>query len=490
MIRKNPFSLQNDRILCIHEDYSGNFWIGTSGNGLIKFDRDKNKFISYGANENIDADVIYGILEDDQKNLWLSSSNGIYKFSYETGNTAHYDIQDGVQSLEFSGGAYYKAADGEMFFGGINGMNRFFPTLVKDNRFIPPVVITSIKVANNLVKGEKDKLILSYQENFITFEFATLAFSDPSDNYYSYMLEGIDEDWNNTSAKYRMANYTNLPPGEYVFKVKGANHDGLWNPKETKVYVLINPPFWRTWWFTGLAILLISAGIYYLGSMRSRNELAIEKLKTKLAADLHDNIGSGLTEISILSELAKKDVESYTNENVQSKLKNISEVARQLVDSMSDIVWVVNPRRDSLHDLLVRLKDSYSDILSSYGISFKIINLDKIERLPLSMEYRQNLYLIFKEGINNAIRHSKCKKMSLEANVRNNVLELTLLDDGIGLSLENIEYGNGMKNIEARSKNIGGKLKWKSSADSGTMIRFIGEIKNTNLLKKIIQSKS
>ena len=215
------------------------------------------------------------------------------------------------------------------------------------------------------------------------------------------------------------------------------------------------------------------SGICKLSLSRSKLSAAIEKLKTKLAADLHDNIGSGLTEISILSELARKDFEGSTNENVYGKLRNISDVARQLVDSMSDIVWVVNPKRDSLHDLLVRLKDSYSDILSSYGISFRIINLDKIERLPLPMEYRQNLYLIFKEGINNAIKHSRCKKMSLEANVRNNVLELTLTDDGIGLSTENIEYGNGIKNIEARSKNIGGKLKWKSSAESGTTIRFI-----------------
>ena len=487
---KNPFSLQNDKVLCLYEDYSGNFWVGTSGNGLIKFDRDNNKFISYGAQENIDADVIYGILEDDQKNLWLSTSNGIYKFSYETGITTHYDLQDGVQSLEFSGGAYFKAADGEMFFGGINGINRFFTNRVKDNPFIPPVVITSIKVANLIVKGEKDKLTLSHHENFITFEFAALAYSVPSDNYYSYMLEGFDDDWKYIDARYRVANYTNLPPGEYLFKVKGANQDGIWNPNETKIYVLINPPFWRTWWFTGLAILLISAGIYYLGSMRSRSELAIEKLKTKLAADLHDNIGSGLTEISILSELAKKDVEGSPDENVYGKLRNISEVARQLVDSMSDIVWVVNPKRDSLHDLLVRLKDSYSDILTSYGISFKIVNLDKLENLALPMDYRQNLYLIFKEGINNAIKHSRCKKLSLEANVRNNVLELTLMDDGIGFETENLEYGNGIRNMETRSNNIGGKLKWKSSAERGTMIKFIGKIKNTNPLKKIIKSYS
>ena len=481
---QNPFSLQNDKVLSLYEDYSGNFWVGTSGSGLIKFDRNNNKFFRYGAEKNIYADVVYGILEDDNKNLWLSTSNGIYKFSYESEITAHYDLQDGVQSLEFSGGAYYKATDGEMFFGGINGLNRFFPLDVKYNSFIPPVAITSIKVANQFVKGEKDSLNLSYQENFLTFEFATLAYSDPSDNYYSYMLEGFDDDWKFSVPKYRVANYTNLPSGKYIFKVKGANPDGIWNPTETKIYIQINPPFWRTWWFTGLAAILIATGIYYLGTMRSRNELSIEKLKTKLAADLHDNIGSGLTEISILSELAKKEIETSSNQNIQGKLKNISDAARQLVDNMSDIVWVVNPKRDSLHDLLVRLKDSYSDTLSSYGISFKIINLDKISSLTLPMDYRQNLYLIFKEGINNAIKHSKCKRIALESNVRDNVIELILMDDGIGLNIEKSDYGNGIRNMEARSKNIGGNLKLNSAPENGTTIRFIGEIKNTSLFKK------
>jgi signal transduction histidine kinase len=213
--------------------------------------------------------------------------------------------------------------------------------------------------------------------------------------------------------------------------------------------------------------------------------LAIEKLKTKLAADLHDNIGSGLTVISILSELAKKEIETTSTPNVQGKLKNISDAARQLVDNMSDIVWVVNPKRDSLHDLLVRLKDSYSDILSSYGISFKIIDLDNIINLTLPMEYRQNLYLIFKEGINNAVKHSKCKRIALESNVRDNVIELILVDDGIGLDIENLDYGNGIRNMEARSKNIGGSLKWNSTPERGTTIRFIGQIKNPNLFNKI-----
>lgn len=483
---KNPSSLQNDKVLCLYEDYSGNFWVGTSGSGLIKFDRDTEEFTNQGYEAKIDADVIYGILEDEQSNLWLSTSNGIYKYAYKMGYVTHYDVQDGVQSLEFSGGAYVKTENGEMFFGGINGLNRFFPTQVRDDSFIPPVVITSIKIANQSVKGEKKHLELSYHDNFLSFEFAALSYSNPLNNSYSYMLEGFDEDWKFCDSKYRFANYTNLPAGEYIFRVKGANHDGFWNPIDTKISILINPPFWKTWWFISIVTLIITVGIYYLSSIQYRNKLKIEKLKTKLAADLHDNIGSGLTEISILSEIAQKEITSTSELIVQSKLKNISEVARQLIDNMSDIVWVVNPNRDSLNDLLVRLKDSYSDILTSYGISFKISNLDKLDDLTLPMEYRQNLYLIFKEAINNAIKHSKCKKMILNANVRKNVLELILSDDGIGRDPHNIEFGNGIRNMDTRSNNLGGKLKWSSSPEKGTTVKFIGAVRNTNYFKKYL----
>lgn len=472
----DAFSLPNNKVLCIHEDNSGNFWLGTSGNGLVKFDRERKKFYSIGSGKNINADVIYGILEDDRSNLWLSTSNGIYKYSYENESATHYDLHDGVQSLEFSGGAYFEAANGEMFFGGINGLNRFYPESVKDNFYIPPVVITSVRVANNFIKGEAENLDLSYHENFLSFEFAALSFSEPGDNQYSFMLEGFDKDWNQVNAKIRVATYTNLSPGNYIFKVKGSNNDGIWNPVPTKISITIHPPFWKTWWFISLVVLILSSMIYYLGSMHSRNELTIEKLKTKLAADLHDNIGSGLTEISILSELAKKEIHTSEEQSLNGKLKSISEIAGQLIDSMSDIVWVVNPKRDSLHDLLVRLKDSYSDILTSYGISFKIINLDKLDNISLPMDYRQNLYLIFKEGINNAIKHSQCKKITLEANVRGSVVELSLSDDGVGLIRENLELGDGIKNIETRSRNIGGKLKWSSLEGKGTSIRFVGDI--------------
>lgn len=208
--------------------------------------------------------------------------------------------------------------------------------------------------------------------------------------------------------------------------------------------------------------------------MRYRNLLAIEKLKSKLSADLHDNVGSGLTEISILSELVSNELDSSGCE-ASKKLISISEKSRNLIDTMSDIVWMVNPQRDSLYHLILRLKDSYSELLHSMGISFATVNVEKFSSIKLPMDYKQNLFLIFKESIHNAIKHSNCKKIILEARVNKDFLELVLKDDGNGLDLDNIKYGNGILNMKSRAKVIGGKFFIESNSN-GTTIRFQGKV--------------
>jgi ligand-binding sensor domain-containing protein len=477
---KEPGSLSDNRVLSIFEDSKSRYWIGTYGGGLNRFDPAAGVFERYGPKNGLNAEVIYGVMEDSNGHLWMSSNNGLFQYDPDNGIFKRYDAEDGLQSLEFNGGAFHKSSSGEMFFGGINGLNYFYPERLPQNEFLPPVVISQIKIFNYILKGEPAELELRYNQNFLTFEFASLDYSNPADNKYAYMLEGLDKDWLYTNARLRIASYTNLSPGTYVFRVMGSNSDGLWNNDGAKIIITISPPFWKTWWFITLAILFIAGVIYYISTIRIKNLLAIEKLKTKLAADLHDNIGSGLTEISILSELVAKDSGSLNGSTF--KLKHISEIARQLVDNLSDIVWVVNPKRDSLGDLIARIKDFYSDFLSSLGISLRTNNIEKLNDIKLSMEYRQNLYLIIKEGISNSIKHSKCKKIFLEVNVRGDVIEIVLKDDGIGIENAN-GLGNGIKNIEERAKNIGGKVKWKSAANDGTSIIYLGKITNMNKLR-------
>jgi signal transduction histidine kinase len=265
----------------------------------------------------------------------------------------------------------------------------------------------------------------------------------------------------------------------------GTNSDGVWNDNFASFKISINPPFYQTWWFATLAIVLVGFLLYYLSTVRIKNQLAIERIKTKIASDLHDNVGAGLTEISILSELA---VQNSNKNNVSTgQLRKISDTSRQLVDVMSDIVWVVNPEKDSLYDLIIKLKDSYNEFFSSVGISLKVKNVEKSNDIKLPMEYKQNLLLIFKEAINNSIKHSNCKKMNLEAGVRNDIINIFIKDDGIGFNSDKIQYGNGMKNMINRAKRIGGEISWSSSLNEGTTVHFKGKISRINKLKSLFK---
>lgn len=479
-------SLADDKVLSVAEDTDGNILVGTYGGGLSKLDPATGKFERYSRKNGFNASVVYGILEDHNKNLWLSTDNGIFKLDSETQRFTRYDISDGIQSREFSGGAYFKSDDGEFFFGGINGLNYFFPDSIISSSFQPNIIITSVKILNENFRGMPTELSLNHDRNLLTFEFASMDFSDPRNNTYAFMLEGFDKEWQLTGSDRRVANYTNLPPGSYTFRVRGSNSEGVWSTAEAEISIFISPPFWQTWWFITLVLLAAASLTYYISTLRIKNLLAIERLKTRLAADLHDNVGSGLTEISILSELAAFKSDSK-NPGSQKELRIISDLSRQLVDNMSDIVWVVNPQRDSLHDLIVRLKNYYGETLNSLGISFKVSNLEKLKDIKLPIDFKQNLYLILKEAINNAIKHSKCSIIHLDANARNDVIEVSVSDDGVGLDESNSGYGNGIKNIKQRAASIGGRVKWKSSPEQGTSVKFIGKrtgfIKLKSLLK-------
>ena len=477
-------TLSNNKVISIFEDSEGTLWIGTSGGGLNKFNRATEEFERMTNTSGLNSQVIYGILEDDKKNLWMSADNGLVKFNIITSNITYFDLTDGLQSMEFNGGAYFKNKNGEMFFGGISGLNYFFPDSVRSNDQIPPIVISELKIFDETVKGEVTEIVLDYNQNYFTFEFSALDYTNPGDNQYAYYLEGLENEWHFTDALLRRANYTNLQPGSYTFRVKGSNNDGLWNQEGLAISVQILPPFWKTWWFIFISIVSIGGLVSFLISMRVKHLLAMEKLKVRLAADLHDNVGAGLTEISILSELAAKDIGNISN-STSKKLDNISETARHLVDSMSDIVWFVNPQRDSLHDLIIRLKDSFSDLLNVMGVSFKTDNIDNIVDIKLPMDFRQNLFLIFKEAINNSIKHSKCERINLETKLEKNMLSISLKDDGIGMEKVDYRKGNGLRNIKNRASAIKGSLEIITKKGKGTKIIFTGKISSFNRFKLI-----
>ncbi|MBN2365675.1 MAG: hypothetical protein JXL67_05880 [Calditrichaeota bacterium] len=281
----NPASLSNDRVLCIHEDQKGRLWIGTYGGGLDLLDTDEFIFSHYSSANGLPNDAIYGILEDSRGNLWLSTNQGLSKFNPDSMTFKNYDVNDGLQSNEFNGNAFYQNNKGEMFFGGINGFTVFLPEKVKKNNYIPPIVITSLKKYDEEIKIEKgindiDHVEISYKDNFLSFEFAALDFTNPAKNKYSYQLLGFDKTWINSGTR-RYASYTNLDGGTYIFKVRGSNNDGLWNNEGTSLKLIIHPPFWQTWWFKLLLIIFIMTAIYVIITLRIRS-VTTQKRKLEL----------------------------------------------------------------------------------------------------------------------------------------------------------------------------------------------------------------
>lgn len=484
----NNNTISDNRVLSICKNSIGDIWVGTFGGNLNKYDIRTDSFQRLNSNVGLNTQVIYGILEDDLGNFWLSTDNGIIKYNYSTNKTTYFDVSDGIQSIEFSGGAYYKNKDGVMYFGGVVGLNYFNPDSIKENLNVPPIVITSFKVFDEEYNLNNNTITLDYDQNYISIEFSALDYTNPAKNLYLYTLDNLNNSWMLSDSKNRVATYTNLSPGEYTFRVIGSNNDGLWNEKGITINIVILSPFWEKWWFISLAVLIVLLIIFSIVYFRFQSILAVERLKSKLAADLHDNVGSGLTEISIMSELVAAQIPNISD-NLNKELNKISDTARFLIDTMSDIVWVVNPHKDTIHDLIIRLRDSYGDIYSYKGIAFTTLNVDKLISIKLNMEYKQHLYLIFKEALNNSLKHSKCTKINLEVNYKNNYLKIIMKDNGIGVDVSNIKFGNGIKNMKHRAELLRCNLEIESNLNEGTTITFYGKIHNNSIFKSIFSGK-
>ncbi len=286
---RNLNSINNNTILSLWADKNGIVWIGTYGGGLNKFDPATQKFAHYTEKNGLSNNTIYGIVEDKNGKLWMSTNNGVACFDKQKIVFQNYYENDGLQSNEFNTGAYHVSNDGEVFFGGINGFNAFYPNNIKKNEVPPQIVLTDFQIFNKSVEpGPKSVLkqslqatkdiTLSYKNNFFSFSFAGLHYSSPEKNQYKFMMEGLDEDWNYVGNR-RHAFYTNLEPGNYVFKVTAANADGVWNENPLSINITITPPFWKTWWFRILVIVAVVGGV--IGYSRWKIK-AIEKQNREL----------------------------------------------------------------------------------------------------------------------------------------------------------------------------------------------------------------
>ena len=302
---RNSGSLSSDIINVIYEDQGGILWIGTHG-GLNKYERKADAFTHYQMKDGLPSDMILGILEDDHGNLWICTNNGLSKFNPSTGQFKNYDSSDGLQDNEFRNG-FCKSKSGEMFFGGVNGFNAFFPDSIIDNPYPPNVVITDFKISNKSVAigeevegriilekhiSETSEINLSYKNTTLSFEYVGLHYEAPGSNRYAYKMEGLEKDWNYVGNR-RFAIYPHLHPGHYVFKVKASNNDNVWNETGASIKIHIPPAYWQTWWFRvlmGAIFISMLFGGYYYRTRRLRKRLGEQQRVQELLKQSRDEM--------------------------------------------------------------------------------------------------------------------------------------------------------------------------------------------------------
>lgn len=515
---ENRYSLSNDIVLSLHEDRQHNLWIGTSSglNKLIPrlekgiFEKLKpaitnnsdSLFLNFGQEQGFPNDVIYGMLEDKHRKLWISTNKGLAVFDMDKQKVVKtFDVNDGLQSREFNQNAYYKSISGQFYFGGVNGLNIFHPDSIRENQFIPPVVLTGLSLFNepvrvgNILPGKDfhlekalyllDKIRLSWKHKVITFEFAALSFISPEKNQFSYKLEGFNDDWIQAGTTHS-ATYTNLPPGNYIFRVRAGNSSGLWNEKGAELKVYISSPPWLSW-YAYLTYFLMFLGVVFsfirfrinksTREIRIRTE--IEKARSqeradfrkRSAADFHDEAGNMITKITLFTEMARAEMND--NSRLENYLDKIQLNVSELSAGMRDFLWVMDPLRDSLFETIVRLKDFGDSGLKDVGIEFSVSGMKTAYRdIILPMNTRRAVLQIFKEAINNCARHSGASDARLSVKLCGTDIHISLKDNGKGFDMPEENSGNnyGMSIMPERAKNIGAVLTVTSQKNTGTAV--------------------
>jgi len=475
-------SLSFDLVLCICPDPKepGKYlWVGTNGGGLNRFDKSTGKFVRITEKDGLPNDVVYGMLNNGNGTLWISTNKGLSCFSPSSKTFKNYEMEDGLQSNEFNRYSFCKTADGILFFGGMNGFNYFKPGELKSNPFIPNVVITEVLIKNHPVnfkiKGAAfdmpayltDAFSLPYKDNVISFEFASLEFSSPDKNVYQYMLEGFDKEWNYAGNKHN-ATYTNLDPGKYTFRVKGSNNDGVWNEKATAVILTILPPWYMTWWFRTLAAAAIAGSVYLIYRYRLRQALNLQMVRNRIAQDLHDEVGSNLSSISIFTDMATS--KSVKNEDVKSLLNKINDYTRTSMEAMSDIVWMINSGNDRFENIIIHMRELAAELFEAKNYLLHLNFDEQLNSLKLGMDERKNFYLIYKEALNNIVKYADGKNVWIEMDMNHSSVHLKIKDDGIGFDMHKATHGNGLINMQKRTEVLKGDLKIDSSPGNGTTL--------------------
>ena len=473
-----PDSAVGALVWAIHQDADGLLWIGTRS-GLLRYDPSGRELSHYYGEQGIPGSVVYSILEDRNHRLWLGTSSGLVSFDKSTGLFRHYDQDDGVQNVEFNRRAAAIGQDGRFYFGGLEGITHFHPDEIVMNPNEPPVVITRLQATDDLGTSERPvgtdlRFVADPSVIAFSIEYAALAFTSPRKNRYRYRLEGFEDQWIDAGFR-RRAEYTNLDPGEYVFHVVGSNEDGVWNEAGTRLRIDVEPAWWETLLFRvavvlALVFILTTAYRYRVGQI-----LKMERMRLRIARDLHDDIGSRLSGLALMSDMVGSG--HNLDDRQKGQLSRIGHGTREIVTSLRDIVWFVHPDHEQPGELLGRFRESADEILN--GVEWNLETRGSAPFDGLDLGERRHVFLVFKEALNNISRHASASRVEVLLERRENRLHMTVKDDGQGFDGggdPKRDGGYGLRNMRRRAEMLGGTLDISSELGTGTTVNLVVQI--------------
>lgn len=468
-------------IWSLHLDQQKRLWVATTEGGVARVDDPaaaRPHFVTYTTADGLASNQIQAITEDRWGRIYVLTDRGVDRLDPTTGGIKHYTSADGLVSSSHWGSAF-RDRGGNLWFGTLQGLSRLSPKPDVPTS-PPPVRIDAIHVrgdsypVSELGETRLGDIVLRPDQNQIQIDFASFNFGTGESPRYQYKLQGADREWSRVSDQ-RAVNYATVSPGTYRFLVRAVDSKGSVSSQPAEIQFRVLSPLWQRGWFLGCLAVLAALMMYAIYRSRLSQLLELERVRTRIATDLHDDIGSSLTQISILSEVLRQNAER-DGQPEDDHLTRIANLSRELVDSMSDIVWAVNPRRDNLGDLNHRMRRFASDVLNARGIEFDFHAPKALENKQIRTDTRRQIFLVFKEGINNVVRHSQCRRVTIELATNRNQLWLRLADDGKGLDAGpmtgdgNGPHGHGLFNIARRAKSLGGDLTVDSHPGRGTVL--------------------
>jgi ligand-binding sensor domain-containing protein/signal transduction histidine kinase len=501
-----------DEVTALHVDAEGVLWVGTSGQGLVRFY--EGRWTQFTTREGLASNSIGYLLEDGAGDLWIGSNAGLTRVAkrslnalapiLEAGQTQTvasrtFRRADGLPTSECTTGAQpipARKADGTLWLPTIRGLAYVNPTALQPNPHPPPIAIEAVYIDSRLLDRNRLRpdwtapIVLRAGQERLEIHYTSLNLAAPEQARFRYRMAGHESAWV-PAGDDRVARYSRLPPSQYRFEVTASNEDGVWNETGSELILVVEPPFWRTWWFTGASAIVLLGSIigvvYYLSTQRLhrqverlRQQQALDNERARIARDLHDQLGASLTQVSLLGELVESDKD--LPDEVESHARQITQTARETTRTLDEIVWAVNPSNDTLDGLITYFCKYAQEYLALAGIRYRLEVPAQLPATPLPPDVRHNLFLSAKEAVTNIVRHAAASAAHIRLRLEPDHLVLEIEDDGCGLSgmdPKRAQTRNGLRNMRKRMEEIGGAFTLTPGSGKGTLVSLTAPLAQT-----------